>query len=491
MNWFLLWLLVVPVAACVLIAAGWHPKKTALMAAIVNLLTTLVVAFSYNVASGGYQFETNVPVLEWPGFFLVNFHIGVDGLNLPLLLLTTIVTVSALAIAPENVKRVREFYIYLLLLSVGAVGAFLSLDLFFLYIFHEVALIPTFLLIGIWGTHDRKFSATQLTLYLSAGSLILLAGLLAFYFTLPAGSRSFDLTALHQFLATTSGPMAEGKQRIIYPLLLIGFGTLVSLWPFHSWAPIGYASSPAPAVMLHAGVLKKFGLYGLIRLAAPFLPGAVQEYAHLLLILLLGNILYIGWVTLTQKDLNLMLGYSSVMHMGYLFLGFVSLNLIGLTGMVVLMVAHGLSAALLFGLAAVIREKTGTLQMKEIGGLASKAPVLTFLFMVGAFASMGLPGLGNFAGEILIFFGAWHQYPVATILALWGVVLSSVYMTRAVRNIFFGEPGPMIRDVQDLRGILECWPFALLALALAVIGFYPRILTDMIQPTLTLLLGGS
>jgi len=186
-----------------------------------------------------------------------------------------------------------------------------------------------------------------------------------------------------------------------------------------------------------------------------------------------------------------MLGYSSVMHMGYLFLGFVSLNLIGLTGMVVLMVAHGLSAALLFGLAAVIREKTGTLQMKEIGGLASKAPVLAFFFMVGAFASSGLPGFGNFAGEILIFFGAWKSYPITTALALWGVVLSSVYMTRAVRDIFFGAAGPMVRGVQDLRGFLECWPFALLSLSLAVIGFYPRILTDMIQPTLKLLLGLS
>lgn len=470
-----------PVLACLAIASGSPARQTALATVLINLAAVVGLGF-FLPQESGYHFVSSFPCIALPDFFTINLTLGVDGLSMAMVLLTAVVSVAAVAVSPIRVRREKEFYICVLLISCGALGAFLSIDLFFLYIFHEVALIPTFLLIGIWGGQDRKFAATQMTIYLAAGSLVLLAGVLAFYFALPEYGRSMDLREIQEVLSTT--PFSLASQKFIYPLLLGGFGILISLFPFHHWAPAGYAASPAAAAMLHAGVLKKFGFYGLLRLAVPYLPEGAETYSTLLLVLLLANVLYIGLVTVAQKELNMMLGFSSVMHMGYIFLGLASGTPIGLTGAVVLMVSHGLSAALLFGLASVIREKTGTTLLKEMGGLASKAPLLAFLFILGALASMGTPGLGNFAGELLIFFGAWKVHSWATFFAVWGIVISAVYYLRAVRSIFFGENGKFAAEISDLQGLKEAWPYVLLALFLLAIGLYPAWLIKMIEPSI-------
>jgi NADH-quinone oxidoreductase subunit M len=461
-------------------------RRFSLLMAGINLLVVLLIFSQYDAASAGYQQVSSWRVIDLPHFFPIHLAFGVDGISLPLVLLTALVSLAAVGAAPASVRREREFFLSLNLIALGAYGAFLSLDLFFLYVFHEVALIPTFLLIGIWGSHDRKFAANQMTLYLAGGSLVLLVGILAFFFALPVELRSLDLRELAENLngKTLAGPVQSG----VFLLLLVGFGTLVSLWPFHSWAPKGYAAAPAPAAMLHAGVLKKFGLYGLLRLAVPYLPEGMQSLSHVLIALLLANILYIGWVTIAQKDLTLMLGYSSVMHMGFLFLGLLSLNIIGLTGVVLLMVAHGLSAALLFGTAAEIRERAGSTQFKDLGGLAAQTPVLAFLFIIGGLASIGVPGLGNFAGEVLIFFGAWKQYTPWVVLALWGMVISAVYMLRAIRRVFHGEAPASSPGYPDLPATGRVWPYALLALALLVLGVAPGLLSGVAKPTLEALL---
>src|SRR5207245_7371475 len=261
----------------------------------------------------------------------------------------------------------------------------------------------------------------------------------------PGGSRSFDIRALQA--ASVAGQIGPEAQRHIYLLLLIGFGVLVSLFPFHTWAPEAYASAPAPAAMLHAGVLKKFGLYGLLRLAIPLLPEGTRHWTTLLVVLLLGNIIYVGLVTIAQKRLDWMLGYSSVMHMGYIFLGIASATILATTGAAVLIFAHGLSIALLFAIAGEVRKRTGTLVFDELGGLARVMPFAGLAFGLGVFAAIGLPGFANFAGEIMIFFGAFengwtmdgfHIFQIATVLVLWGVVISTVYMLRAYRNTFMG-----------------------------------------------------
>ena len=234
-----------------------------------------------------------------------------------MLLLTAVVTFAAIWFTGEIAQHEHAFYACLLFIAGGAMGAFASLDLFFFYAFHELALIPTFLLIGIWGTGNRQAAAWKITIYLATGSFILLLGLIMLYRSVPEAARSFDFRALQKAAATIPAD-AQGN---IFLLLLIGFGILVSLFPFHTWAPEAYASAPAPAAMLHAGVLKKFGLYGLLRLALPLLPEGAQQWNTLLIVLLLGNIIYVGLVTIAQKRLDWMLGYSSVMHMGYIFLG--------------------------------------------------------------------------------------------------------------------------------------------------------------------------
>jgi NADH-quinone oxidoreductase subunit M len=276
--------------------------------------------------------------------------------------------------------------------------------------------------------------------------------------------------------------------------MLIGFGILVSLFPFHTWAPQAYASAPVPVAMLHAGVLKKFGLYGLLRVALPLMPEAARHWAPLLLILLAGNILYVGLATISQKQLDLTLGYSSVMHMGYIFLGIASYNVIGLNGAALLMLAHGLSIAALFAMCGEIRKQTGTVNYLDLGGLGTSMPTLCFVFGLATFASIGLPGFANFASELLVFFGAFknstpgvgfNEFQIVGTIALWGVVISAVYMLRAYRAIFMGERQARWQTLTDVPMNLM-WAVVLLVAALLVVGLLPRTVLDAVEPGIRL-----
>jgi NADH-quinone oxidoreductase subunit M len=480
----LLLLILIPILAAAAILLGAPVRRTANGAAWLNLFLTLVALFRYQSTLGGFQEIFRLPILpEWH----LQFLLGVDGLSLVMLLLTAIVTVAAIWVAPPVQGNQPAYFASLLFISAGAVGAFASLDLFFFYAFHELALVPTFLLIGIWGTGDRQTAAWKITIYLAVGSFILLLGLLGLYLSFPVDHRTFDITVLQQ-QASLINP---GSRNSIYLTLLLGFGILISLFPFHTWAPAAYASAPAPASMLHAGVLKKFGLYGLLRVALPLLPDSARHYAGLLLLLLVGNIIYVGLAAIGQKRLDLTLGYSSVMHMGYIFLGIASFNIIGTTGAALLMFAHGLSIAALFAIAGQVRERTGTLAFAELGGLAKPMPLLGFAFGLAAFASIGLPGFANFPSEILVFFGAFHHaanstsapfshYQIATLLALWGLVISAVYMLRGYHAVFQGEIQDRWTGLKDIASLR--WPLVLLLAVLLLAGFFPGFLVDLIKP---------
>ncbi|PYI88871.1 MAG: proton-translocating NADH-quinone oxidoreductase subunit M, partial [Verrucomicrobia bacterium] len=334
-------------------------RLAALASTLVTALLAVLLFLRFDTGETGYQFVQKIP---WVSALGINYHVGVDGVNIGLLLMGALVAFAAACVSWEIKTREKEFYILLLVMTGGILGAFASLDLFFFYFFHELALVPTFIMIGVWGRGENKNYATfQITLYLSAGALIALAGLIVLYLQLPAGVRTFDIEAITQHFS--ANPMAAGVQRLIFPLLMFGFGILVSLWPFHTWAPLGYASAPTATAMLHAGVLKKFGLYGLIRIALPLLPEGAKDWLGVLAWLCLGNLVYCGWVAMRQRDLNLLIGNSSVAHMGFCFLGIASLSLIGVTGTVVVMVAHGFLAALTFGLSGYLYHHTGTLNM--------------------------------------------------------------------------------------------------------------------------------
>ena len=483
----LLFLVLCPVVAAILIIAGVPARFSALVAAILNLVVMLALFMEFDRSAAGFQFVSSFAVSSDWGIHLA---FGVDGLSLLMLLLAAIVTVAAIWFTGKIDNHENAFYACLLFISAGAIGAFASIDLFFFYAFHELALIPTFLLIGIWGTGNRTRAAWKITIYLTVGSFILLIGLILLYQSLPPGARSFDLRGLQSVIAANK--IAPAAQRDIYIVLLVGFGILISLFPFHSWAPEAYASAPAPAAMLHAGVLKKFGLYGLLRLAIPMLPHGAQYWTQLLVILLLGNIIFIGLVTIAQKELDWMLGYSSVMHMGYIFLGIASANAIGTVGAATLIFAHGLSIALLFAVAGQIRERTGTLAFNDLGGLAKVMPFAGLVFGFAAFAAIGLPGFANFASEIMIFFGAFrrgwemqrlHLFQIGTVLALWGVVISTVYMLRAYRATFWGAMPERWNSMTDFSRGLRI-PVAILIAGLICVGFYPQTVVNLITPVI-------
>jgi NADH-quinone oxidoreductase subunit M len=479
----LLLIVLSPLIGALLILFGAPARKTAIFAAAATLGLTVVV-FSQFHGNRDFEFVSTFSIV--PELHL-NFIVGIDGLSLVMILLGAIVTVAAVWFTGTIERYERAFYICLLLISGGTLGAFASLDLFFFYAFHELALIPTFLLIGIWGSGNRTAAAWKITIYLGLGSFILLIGLIMLYQSFPADARTFDMRAFKNL----AGQISPEAQRNIFLVLLIGFGSLISLFPFHSWAPEAYASAPAPAAMLHAGVLKKFGLYGLLRLALPLLPAGVQHWTGLLTVLLLGNIIYIGLATIAQKRLDWMLGYSSVMHMGYIFLGIATASVLGTTGAALLMFAHGLSIALLFAIAGELRKRTGTLIFEDLGGLGKVMPLAGLAFGFGAFAAIGLPGFANFAAEIMVFFGAFqkhweigrfHLFQYATLLALWGVVISAVYMLRAYRSAFMGTMPERWKNVIDLRQSLRV-PLVLLIGALLWFGFFPQTLVRIVSPS--------
>ncbi len=487
-------LILVPIFGALFHFFGQGNRQLTRACALLQSLITLFIFFTYDKGAAGFQFTSETaPIVE--GYDL-SFSLGIDGLSAVLLFLTSAVNLAAVWLAPQPRQRANLYDACLLLIAAGVTGAFAARDLFFFYAFHELALIPTFLMIGLWGSGERESSAWKITIYLALGSVVLLIGLVDLFLAIPEAQRTFDLSKL-QALASGNA-ISPNNQLRPWCFLMVGFGVLVSLFPFHSWAPSGYSSAPAPVAMLHAGVLKKFGLYGIIRLVVPLLPEAFKQpvWGHwtgsdILLIALLGNILYIGLAAIAQRKLDYVIGYSSVMHMGYIFLGIASMNIIGLSGAALLLFGHGLSAAALFAIAGEIREREGSLVIDRLGGISKVAPFMGIAFAFSTFASIGLPGFANFASETLVFFGAFQAtgpgfFKAATLLALWGVVISAVYMLRAYKSVFLGTPSDSVSrwPVADMTG---CCSKAVISILIGLLlwgGCFPNFFLAYLKPTL-------
>ena len=441
-------------------------------------LTALLalVAFCSFDPDGGLQFETEWTWVESLG---LKFYLAADGINIGIIFMGAVVAFAAVCCAGDVTHRIKEFYFLLNLMICGILGAFASMDLFFFYFFHELALVPTFIMIGVWGRgQNRNYATYKITLYLSFGALLALIGLIGVY--VQTGAESFSIPDLMK--AVEEKPITESAQQWIFPLLMFGFGILVSLWPFHTWAPLGYGAAPTATAMLHAGVLKKFGLYGLIRVAIPMAPAGAQTWLEVLAWLALANLLFCGLVAVRQKDLNQLIGNSSVAHMGFIFLGIASLNVIGLTGAVLVMIAHGLLAALAFGLSGHLYQQHGSLDMTRMGGLLRKMPLAGTALLMAMMAGCGLPGFANFAGEITIFFAAWSAgFQTITVIAAWSaLVIGGLYMLRAIRNILHGSQGEDWENASDAKPLVAT-AFGLLLAMLLVFGFAPNILTTCIN----------
>ncbi|PTX95794.1 NADH-quinone oxidoreductase subunit M [Opitutus sp. ER46] len=480
-----------PLAVALLIALGLPKRWSVWLAGFgfaVPLLMSLHTWWHFDGVAhrDGYAFLTQYAT--GLGGLGISLKLGLNGISMPLFAMAGIVGFAAgLYALQSEAERLKMYLMLLLVMLGGLMGVFASVDVFFLYFFHELALIPTFIMVGVWGGRDRSYAAMTMTIYLTVGAMISLLGLIILY--VKSGAHTFDLIALRAHLA--AHPLGETLQQNIFGLLMFGLGILVSLWPLHTWAPLGYGAAPSSNAMLHAGVLKKFGLYGLIQVALPLVPAGLGHWAVTLgWLAAIGNVLVVGFITIAQRDLKQMIGYSSVMHMGYAFLGIAAGSTLGVGGVVMMMVAHGLSVALLFLLATSIHHRTQTFAMDEMGGLVTQAPVLAAFFAAASFASIGLPGFANFWGELAIFVALWAFSPTLTVIAVAGVIISAIYGLRAVARVFFGEATDKMKEVAaktpptDLRWAEKIPALVLLAF-LFLIGFWPRSISDPIHAAVT------
>ncbi len=480
MNLSLLILLPLLTAAAVLLMRNAiQVKWVSLAGAALQLVLAFVLLFLYNQQRGEGNaaqmlFETEY---NWFPGWNINFHLGVDGISVAMILLTAFVVIAGVLVSWNVTKMTKEFYFLLILLSLGAYGFFISLDLFILFFFLEIAVIPKYLLIGIWGSGKKEYAANKLAMMLMGGSALVLVGILGIYFS--GKEHSFDL--LH--LSTLNIPMQT--QMICFPLLFVGFGVFTALFPFHTWVPDGHSSAPTAGSMFLAGISMKLGGYGCLRVATYIMPEGAKEYATIVIVLSVIAILYGAFATMMQKDLKYINAYSSVSHCGFVLLGIGMLTKTSMTGAVMQMVSHGLMTALFFAVIGMIYERTHTRQVSEMSGLLKRMPFIgTVLFIVGL-CSLGLPGLSGFVAEMTVFMGSW-QHPdafrrVATILACLSIVVTAVYILRAVTKTAMG---PLTAGFESLKD--ATWNEKLAALILIAgiiaIGVAPFWLNDLVSP---------
>lgn len=444
-------------------------KWTAAIATFVSLVLSIYAYFTYDKALGGLQFNEHI---TWVERFGISYSLGVDGISLPMVLLTAIVIFTGVFASWTMTKRVKEFFVFLLVLVAGVFGVFVARDLFFFYLFFEIAVIPMYILIGVWGSTRKEYAAMKLTLYLLVGSAFALIAVIGVY--LESGLGTFDIQALTQATYSTA------FQKFAFFLVMIGFGFLVPMWPLHTWSPDGHVAAPTAVSMLHAGVLMKLGGYGLVRVGIFMFPEGAVFWSPLIGVLCIINVVYGAMVAMAQKDLKFVIGYSSVSHMGYVLLGIAALNTVSINGAVAQMFAHGIMTALFFALVGVVYNKAHTRAIADFGGLAHQMPRVATGFIIAGLASLGLPGLINFVAEFSIFVGAYRAYPILGILAISGVVITAVYVLRVVQKVFFGPANPRWDHLEDATGS-EMIPIVILSGILIVLGFFPSLLMDMIN----------
>ena len=478
LTW-LIWVPLITAVAILFMRRKQQVKWMALTGAAVQFVLAFILLFAYRneVASGNTDQFLFQQMYDWFPSWHISFHVGVDGISVAMILLTAFVVIAGVLVSWNIEKMTKEFYFLLILLSFGAYGFFISLDLFILFFFLEIAVIPKYLLIGIWGSGKKEYSANKLALMLMGGSALVLVGLLGLYFS--NSERTFDLIKLSH----TDIPVYI--QKICFPLLFVGFGVFTALFPFHTWVPDGHSSAPTAGSMFLAGISMKLGGYGCLRVAAYVMPEGAREYANIIIVLSTIAILYGAFATMMQKDLKYMNAYSSVSHVGFVLLGIGMLTKTALTGAVIQMISHGVMTALFFAVIGMIYERTHTRQINEMGGLLKVMPfIMTVLFIVGL-CSLGLPGLSGFVAEMTIFMGAW-QHPdsfhrIATVLACMSIVVTAVYILRAIAKVAMGPINENYSGLKDAKWNEKLAAIILIAAILAI-GIAPFWLNDLINP---------
>jgi NADH-quinone oxidoreductase subunit M len=454
-------------------------------------------------AAGMGQGRTILVDLPWVPAMGIHFLLAADGISRVLVLLTGLAAVAGILFSWDIELRTNEFFAFFLALIGGVYGVFLSFDLFLLFVFYEIAIVPKYFLIAIWGSTRREYAAMKLALYSFVGSAMVLIGLLAAYAT--AGSHSTSLIALgHAYLPVSF-------QMWCFPLVFVGFGILAGMWPFHTWAPTGHVAAPTAASMLLAGVVMKLGAYGCLRVGIALFPhgldpwgfslAGVGSWRDVFALLAVIGIVYGALVALVQTDFKFVIGYSSVSHMGFVLLGLMTLNQIGMTGAVLQMFSHGIVAGLLFAIVGrIVYSRTHTRQLAELEPmhLSKRLPFAAGAFVVAGMASMGLPGFSGFVAELQVLIGAWQVNPWWVAAAGVGIAVGIAYTWRAMQKAFFSDNLPHARELVHENGhhlAPITWPevtgVTLLASVSLAVGLYPRILLDTIEPAVKTLLAGG
>ncbi len=435
---------------------------------------TLVIAIylyvAYDQSVGGFQFAERV---AWIPELGISYFNAADGFGLPMLLLTGIVFFTAVLTMWELEYRVKEFFALIFLLVSGVFGLFMSMDLFFIFVWFDVSLFPMYLLIAIWGSTRKEYGAMKLTLYLLAGSALILPAII--YMVVSAGLQTFDLPTLMQ-----ADLLTPHQQRLAFLMLYIGFGILAGVFPFHTWSPVGHVAAPTAVSMIHAGVLMKIGAFGVLRVGIFLCPQGWHYWAQLMAVLATCGIIYGALVGLRQTDLKYVIGYSSVSHMGIVGLGLSTLTLDGVNGAVFQMFAHGIMTALFFSSVGHIYDKTHTKAIADLGGLSRTMPRAATFFIIAALTGIGVPCLASFWGELVVFLSCVRVYPVRGALAIGGLVISALFMLRVVQKTCYGPPMERFADLPDVSLAMTA-PRMILVSVIVLFGLVPGWLFDMIN----------
>ena len=485
----LLSILLIPIATMLvlLLAPARQSRVISLAGSLIQLLAVIWLFFDFRQERVMGNPEPMLYALQiaWFPSMGIDFHIGADGISVSMLLLTSLVLVSGVLVSWNMEHMKKEFFFFLLLLAFGAYGFFVAQNLVLMFFFLEVAVVPKYLFISIWGSGNKNYSANKLALMLMLGSALILVGLLMLFFALPQETRSFDIPVL------AAMDLPKDLQKWVFPLLFLGFGIFTAMFPFHTWVPDGHASAPTAGSMFLAGISMKLGGSGAVRAAVYLFPEGAIAYANVIIVLAAIAIIYGAFATMMQKDLKYLNAYSSISHTGFVLLGIGMLTKTAIAGAVMQMVSHGLMTALFFAIIGMIYERTHTKTIAEMSGLLKVMPfIITCMFLAG-FASLGLPGLSGFVAEMTVFVGAWEHpdtfHRAATIVAAMSIVVTAVYILRAVGKVSMGPLGAQVTERNDATWNEKAAALILVAGILAM-GLAPFWLQDLITPGVDILM---
>ncbi|HEX7058135.1 MAG TPA: NADH-quinone oxidoreductase subunit M [Bacilli bacterium] len=501
-------------------------KIVGIATTLLPLVLSILLFTQFDRHSGEVQFVENVTWMHIPlnqegkfiyglsdYFIQIQYKMAVDGMSLVLLVLTALVSVMAALAAAHIKKRWKTFYILYLLMEIGLLGVFMARDLILFFIFFELVLVPTFFLIGIWGYKERERAANKFLLYNGIGSAVMLIAFLilintAGFVAVPGeqGTTAYYTSDYDQIVQNLNNSQAlvnygaelqpgfpnpmhlgDTMKWALFLMILIAFGIKLPIFPFHTWMLKVHAEAPPSIVMVHSGIMLKMGAYGLIRFGMELFPGQTKEWAFMIAVLGVINILYGAVLAFRQAEFKLVLAYSSISHMGIILLGIAALNVLGVKAAIFQMLSHGLISALLFLLVGSIVERTGSTELNELGGLAKSIPFIGGILMLAGLASLGLPGLSGFVAELMAFTSLFDSHPAVTVIGMIGIILAAVYMLRAVLKITFGPIPERFELLKEAR-LIEAVPMVTLAAAIVLVGVYPSLFDQQIQETVNAML---